>query len=147
VDNQTMKTSSEDQFRRLRTGALLGYASAFAVWQLADLLVPVAVRIAAVLRVVSLAGALVWTFAMRRMAAARRAIARDPSLQQAFQDELTVVHRARAYAIGFSSMLVAQVCIVIATFFLPIDGATAARISIVVGVATALVAFAIQERP
>jgi hypothetical protein len=77
----------------------------------------------------------------------QRALRRDRALASAVNDERTRAARARAFVLASWAMLSTQALILgAATAGVPITGAAAARLTMVVGVVTALVAFVAYDR-
>jgi high-affinity Fe2+/Pb2+ permease len=144
---QTSLSDRTRAFERSRVVTLLASAAAFVAWQLADLGKGVGPGARAPLIVVSTLGAIAWGAATLRTVRLARALRRDRALASAVNDERTRAARVRALALAFWAVLLAQASILVAGIVgrAP-SGATAARLTIIVGVVAAIVAFVVYDR-
>jgi len=142
------RSSHADLLRRRRVRALLLFAASFSVWQLGGLLVDSTEgSAAAVLRVVSLLGGLVVAVACIRIVLLRRALAGQPDLLRAVEDERVAQHRAHSFTVGFWAVLIVQVAFIAAqSLGVALAGGALARFTIVIAIASTAGSFAFQER-
>jgi len=131
---------------------LLGGTIGFAVWwggRIAVELLPRAghdARITLPLIVLSLAGWVYWVIHLVRMTLVSRAIASDPRLRSALNDERVREARLKAFAAAFWIMLLAQAPLLLAALFLELPARAGGEITIFAGVVGAGLAFLHYDR-
>ena len=144
--------STIDELVSIRRRALIGVLIGFGAWQAADLAdrfggdaLPRSIH--AALGAVTLLGALIYIAGLLWLSPVFKFLKADPELRLSLNDEFVQHVRLRASSFGFGAVLAVQaVPIVAAVAGVPLAGDMVARLTILVGVTSALSAFLVFER-
>jgi hypothetical protein len=71
---------------------------------------------------------------------------KSAKLRALMNDEVTRIHRAEGFRVGFLATMTAAILLYVASLFEPLDGREAIHILMTVGIATALLRFGFLER-